>query len=155
MTSVMTLWTEQWCALRWFVNPNSGLKTNLSRLSQSLVSGKDRSKTWNDSIYVEHMFHCECVGWRYGRGFLRPFCSLRTLPCWSLTWVTRSFVCRRRLMPCTMSTTRAAERQTSRNLSPKRSLVRLYWRGVYIGGSWGIDVLSTISCLKKPDHNVT
>jgi len=31
MTSAMTLFSEQWCAMQWLVNPNSGLKPNLSR----------------------------------------------------------------------------------------------------------------------------
>jgi len=32
MTSAMTLWSEQWCAPRWLVNLNSGLRPKLSHL---------------------------------------------------------------------------------------------------------------------------
>jgi len=54
----MTLWSEQWCALRWLVNLNSGLRPKLSRLVS--ISLWSRRKT-NPKSQVTPTLRCFLV----------------------------------------------------------------------------------------------
>ena len=63
MTSVMTLWSEQWCALRWVVNMNSGHRPKLSHLvsvfglSERLI----QKVKWPSVKQTAASKHCETV----------------------------------------------------------------------------------------------
>jgi len=57
MMSAMSLSTEQWCALQWLDNLNSGMRPKLSGLVSSLVSAKQESSC----IYCQEYWAAHCT----------------------------------------------------------------------------------------------
>jgi len=56
MTSAMTLWSDQSCALRWLDNLNSGLSPKLIRLVSVFGLGERLIQKWNEWPSVIYVF---------------------------------------------------------------------------------------------------